>query len=184
MKRPWQRPAVSAAVAALTATVLAAGVAACGNNNSPSSVASGIESVASGAASVASGAASAASGAASAAASVGAKATGAAASASASAQKKIDDIKGGTNVKSDVTLAAPAIKNGRSTVDVTVRNTADSTKSFAVKVDYKDTSGNLLDTVVVTLSDVPAGQSKSATAQSNRDLTGEVKTDVSQALRY
>ncbi|MGV9311157.1 FxLYD domain-containing protein [Streptomyces sp. NPDC003691] len=177
MNRPWRRPVVSAAVAALTATALAAGVAACGNDNSPSSVASSVASVASGAASVASGAASAA-------ASIGAKATDAAASASASAQKKIDDIKGGTDVKGDVTLAAPAIKGGRSTVDVTVRNTADSAKSFAVKVDYKDTSGNLLDTVVVTVSDVPAGQSKSTTAESNRDLTGEVKTDVSQALRY
>ncbi|QDY77977.1 hypothetical protein FQU76_17340 [Streptomyces qinzhouensis] len=177
MKRPWRRPVVSAAVAALTATALAAGVAACGNNNSPSSVASGIASVASGAASVASGAASAAS-------SIGAKATGAAASASASAQQKIDEIKGGVNVKNDVTLAAPAVKDGHSTVDVTARNTADSTKTFTVKVDYKDTSGNLLDTVVVTLSDVPAGQSKSATAQSNRKLTGEVKTDVAQAVRH
>ncbi|MFE0421616.1 FxLYD domain-containing protein [Streptomyces sp. NPDC058953] len=167
MNRPWQRPAVSAAVAALTAAVLAAGVTACGNSNSPSSVVSG-----------------AASAAASAASSVGAEATAAIASATSAAGNKLDEIKGGVNAKDDVTLAAPAAKDGYSTVDVTVRNTTDATKSFGVKVDYKDASGNLLDTTVVTVSDVPANGTKSATAKSNRKLTGEVKTDVSQALRY
>ncbi|MEU3603518.1 hypothetical protein ABZ714_33145 [Streptomyces sp. NPDC006798] len=164
---PWRRPALSAAVAALTAGALAMGVTSCDSDSSPSSVVS-----------------DAASAAASAAASVGAEATAAIASATSAAGDKLDQIQDGVNVKDDVTLAAPATKDGYSTVDVTVRNTADSAKSFGVKVDYKDASGNLLDTVVVTISDVPANGTKSATAKSNRKLTGDVRTDVSQALRY
>ncbi|MEU9609812.1 FxLYD domain-containing protein [Streptomyces sp. NPDC048057] len=170
MTTPWKRPAVSAALAALTATALAAGAAAC-SNGSPSETASSAASKAISAAS-------------SAVASVGAQATGAIASATASAQQKLDEIKGGVNAADDVALADQATKDGYATVKVTARNTADSTKSFAVQVNYRDASGNLLDAAVVTVSDVPAGQSKDATAQSNRKLSGEVKTEVGTAVRY
>ncbi|MEU5977423.1 FxLYD domain-containing protein [Streptomyces sp. NPDC047315] len=169
MTTPWKRPAVSAAIAALTATALAAGAAAC--SSSPSESASSAASKAISAAS-------------SAVASVGAQATGAIASATASAQKKLDDIKGGVNAADEVSLTDQATKDGYATVKVTARNTADSTKSFAVQVNYRDASGNLLDAAVVTVSDVSAGQSKDATAQSNRKLTGEVKTEVGTAVRY
>ncbi|WP_437058038.1 hypothetical protein [Streptomyces sp. enrichment culture] len=106
-------------------------------------------------------------------------------SATAEVQQRFDDITGGVDVKKDVTLGKPTTdRDGRAAAEVTVRNTAGSTKSFAVQVTYNDQGGNFLDTVVVTVADVPAGETRSGTARSNRDLSGNVKTEVSRALRY
>jgi hypothetical protein len=106
-------------------------------------------------------------------------------SATAEVQQRFDDITGGIDVKKDVTLGKPATdRDGRVTVEVTVRNTAGSAKSFAVQVTFTDQAGNFHDTVVVTINDVPAAESRSGKARSNRDLSGDVKTEVSRALRY
>ncbi|MFH8608694.1 FxLYD domain-containing protein [Streptomyces sp. NPDC018029] len=68
---------------------------------------------------------------------------------------------------------------------VTAENRADSSKSFAVQVTFKDADGKLLDTVVTKVSGVPAGTSKDATARSTHKLDGDdVKADVTTALRY
>ncbi|MGW1770208.1 FxLYD domain-containing protein [Streptomyces sp. NPDC002104] len=123
--------------------------------------------------------------AASAAASAQSQAADAVDSATAAAKKKLAEVKDGVDAQDAVTLGAvTADGDGRSAVTVTARNTDGSTKSFAVQVDYKDASGNALDTVVVTVSDVPAGQSKDATARSTRKLSGEVRATVGTALRY
>ncbi|MFF4398251.1 FxLYD domain-containing protein [Streptomyces sp. NPDC001480] len=107
------------------------------------------------------------------------------ASASAEAGNKLNEVKNGVNAKDAVTLGTPApTSDGYMTVDVTAVNKASSTKSFAVQVNFTDSSGNLLDTTVVTVSDVAAGQSGRATARSHRKLTGQVKTAVARALRY
>lgn len=76
------------------------------------------------------------------------------ASATAEVGQKFDDIKGGVDVRDDVQLGTPT------------------------------TSGNLLDAVAVTVSDVAAGGSGKATARSNRDLSGGVKAEVGRAVRY
>ncbi|MFJ5305361.1 hypothetical protein [Streptomyces sp. NPDC088350] len=149
---------------ALTAGVALLGLTGCSGDNSPSSVAGK---------------------AASAAASIGAQATGAIASATAEAGRRLDEVKNGVDAKDAVKLGTPATDSaGRSTVEVTVDNSAGSARSFAVQVEFKDKGGNLLDTVVVTVSDVPAGKSATATARSNRDLSGGVRADVGAALRY
>jgi len=107
------------------------------------------------------------------------------ASASAEAGHKLDEVKNGVNAKDAVQLGAPAAtSDGHMSVGVTADNKADATKSFAVQVNFKDSSGNLLDTTVATVSDIPAGKSGKATAQSHRKLTGQVKTEVARALRY
>ncbi|GAA2239024.1 hypothetical protein GCM10010232_27390 [Streptomyces amakusaensis] len=113
-------------------------------------------------------------------------ATAAVASATAAVDRKLDDIKDGADAKDEITLGAPGKDgDGRTTVKVTAANTADSAKSFAVQVDFRDSGGNLLDTTLVTVSDVPAKGSKDGTARSNRKLSGdEVKTEVGRALRY
>jgi len=98
--------------------------------------------------------------------------------------RQLDEIKGGVDVKSDVKLGTPGTDGGRATVEVTAANTTDSTRSFAVQVDFTDASGNRLDTVVLTVSDVAGDKSGTATARSNRDLSGEVKTEVARAVRY
>ncbi|MET7487143.1 FxLYD domain-containing protein [Streptomyces sp. NPDC005538] len=117
--------------------------------------------------------------------SVGSQAASAVSSATAEAGRRLDEVKNGVDAKDAVKLGAPATDSaGRSTVEITADNTADSAKSFAVQVEFKDAGGNLLDTVVVTVSDVAAGKSGKATARSNRELSGEVKAEVGRALRY
>lgn len=107
------------------------------------------------------------------------------ASATDTAQKKLGEIKDGVDAKDAATLGEVTTDgDGRATVQVTTRNAADSTKSFAVQVNFRDGGGNLLDTVVVTVPDVAAGQSKEATARSTHALSGTVKGDIGTALRY
>lgn len=113
------------------------------------------------------------------------KAASAFASATAEAGRQFDEIKGGIDAKDAVTLGTPKTDgDGRTTVEVTADNTTDSTKSFAVQVDFSDEDGNRLDSAVLTLSDVQAGQSGKATVRSNRKLSGEVKAEVARAVRY
>ncbi|MEV0176792.1 FxLYD domain-containing protein [Streptomyces sp. NPDC050803] len=116
--------------------------------------------------------------------SVVSKAASAAESLASEAGDELDDIKNGVDAKDAVSLGTPAASDGRTTVEVTAENTADSAKSFAVRVDFTDEDGNLLDAVVVTVSDVPAGESKKGTARSHRELSGEVKAEVERAVRY
>ncbi|MFF9279159.1 FxLYD domain-containing protein [Streptomyces griseosporeus] len=136
------------------------------------------------------------SGAASKAASAGAEVTAAAsslasrgasalASATAEVRRRLDSVKGGVDARDDVKLGKPATDDdGRTTVRVTARNTADGKKSFAVQVDFLDGDGNLLDTVLVTVRDVAAGASGEATARSTHPLSGSVQVRVATALRY
>ncbi|WP_149182547.1 FxLYD domain-containing protein [Streptomyces sp. TRM49041] len=153
--------AVGALVTVLTATAVG-----CGENDtgSPSDLASRATATA---ASLASGAAEALE------------------SATAEAGRKLEEIKGGIDAEDEVTLGdVTADDDGRSTVEVTARNTADSVKSFAVQVDFRDPQGNLLDVVIVTVTDVADGATKRATARSNRTLSGDVKAEVGTAVRY
>ncbi|MEE1767314.1 FxLYD domain-containing protein [Streptomyces sp. JV185] len=130
-------------------------------------------------------ASSTASKAASAAASAASRGADVVASATAAAGEKLNGFKNGVNAKSDVELGTPSTDNdGRATVKVTVKNSTDSAKSYAVQVNFRDGSGNLLDTVVVTVDDIGPRASKDATARSNRKLSGEVKAEVGRALRH
>ncbi|MFF3323413.1 FxLYD domain-containing protein [Streptomyces sp. NPDC002889] len=107
------------------------------------------------------------------------------ASATAEAHKKLDSIKGGVDARDEVTLGDPSTDaDGRSTVDVSARNTDDTTRSFAVQVNFEDKDGNLLDTVVVTIADVPAGKTGRGTARSKRKMSGDITVKVGSALRY
>ncbi|WP_326595290.1 hypothetical protein [Streptomyces brevispora] len=126
-----------------------------------------------------------ASNAASAAASVASKGADAVASATAAAEDKLKSFKDGVNASGDVKAAATVTdKDGRATSKVTVRNSTDSKQSYAVQINFRDPSGNLLDTVVVTVDDVAAKATKEATARSNRKLEGAVKAEVGEALRH
>ncbi|MFE0251389.1 FxLYD domain-containing protein [Streptomyces sp. NPDC059010] len=117
--------------------------------------------------------------------SVASKAASAYASATAEAGRQLDEIKGGIDAKNSVRLGdTETDSDGRTTVEVTAENTTDSTKSFAVQVNFKDEDGNLLDAAVVTVSDVAANKTANATARSTRDLSGEVQAEVERAVRY
>lgn len=164
------------------AVCCAAALTGCSDDGTPSSVSSAASKAASAAESLGREATAAASSLASGFAS---EASSAIASATADVGRRLDDIKGGVDVKSDVALGTPGTdKDGRTTVEVKASNTADSSKSIAVQVDFNDPAGNRLDTVVVTVSDVAAGGTGTKTARSNRDLSGEVKAEVVRAVRY
>ncbi|MEE1842635.1 hypothetical protein [Streptomyces sp. JV190] len=128
---------------------------------------------------------STASRAASAAASVASRGADVVASATAAASEKLNNFKNGVNAKDDVELGGPTTDgDGRATAKVTVKNSTDSSKSYAVQVNFRDGKGNLQDTVVVTVADVAAKTSKDAVARSNRKLSGDIKADVGTALRH
>ena len=140
--------------AALLTTLALTGLTACSDDDSPSSVASKVASAAS-------------------------RAGEAVSSATAEAGRRFDDIKNGVDAKDDVRLGTPATaSDGRTTVEVTATNSADSAKSFTVEVDFTDRNGKLLDAVVLTVSDVPAGGSGKGTARSTHDLSGDVRAKV------
>ncbi|WP_405585942.1 FxLYD domain-containing protein [Streptomyces sp. NBC_01092] len=117
--------------------------------------------------------------------SVASEAASAYASATAEANRQLDEIAGGIDATDAVKLGDPTTdSDGRASVEVTADNTTDSTKSFAVQVNFKDENGNLLDAAVVTVSDVAANKSGKATARSTRDLSGDVRAEVERAVRY
>jgi hypothetical protein len=162
-------------LAVFVVAALATQLTACSDDGSPSGTASKAASAASKAASAVSQAASAAT-----------QAGDALASATAEAGRKFDEFKGGVDAKDEVKLdgnASPG-SDGRATVKVTVTNPTSSAKSYVVQVDFRDQSGNLLDTTVVTVNDVAGGASKDGTARSNRSLTGDVKAGVARAVRH
>ncbi|MBB6416093.1 hypothetical protein [Streptomyces sp. AK010] len=106
-------------------------------------------------------------------------------SATAEAGRRLDDIQDGIDVKGDVRIGTPVTgSDGRVRAEVTVRNSDDSTRSFAVQVDFKSSGGDLVDTVIVTVEHVQAGESATATARSTHDLSGDIRTDVARAVRY
>ncbi|WP_245173521.1 hypothetical protein [Streptomyces aureus] len=171
-QRDGIRGPVRLILAASVVVALATQLAACSDDSTPSGTASKAASAASKAASAVSEAAT--------------RAGDAVASATAEAGRRFDEFKGGVDAKSEVKTAGAASpdSDGRATVKVTATNPTSSAKSYVVQVDFRDQSGNLLDTTVVTVDDVAGGGSKDATARSNRSLTGDVKTDVARAARH
>ncbi|GHG61852.1 hypothetical protein [Streptomyces griseocarneus] len=126
-----------------------------------------------------------ASAASSAAASLASQGAAALASATAEARRKLDEVHNGVDAKGEVTLGTPTTgSDGRATVEVVAHNTADSAKSFAVLVQFKDTDGNLLDAAVVTLSDVAPGKDGKATVHGTHKVSGDIRAEVGRALRY
>jgi hypothetical protein len=143
---------------------LSAVLAGCGGDGTPSDIASKAESAVG---------------------SIASEASGAVESATAEAQRRLDDIQGGIDVKGDVKTGPPVTgSDGRVRTEVTARNTDDSTRSFAVQVDFRNGEGQLVDTVIVTVDHVQAGHSATATARSTHDLSGGVRTEVARAVRY
>ncbi|MGW5130659.1 hypothetical protein [Streptomyces sp. NPDC004135] len=117
--------------------------------------------------------------------SIASRATEAVESAAAEAERRLGDIQDGVDVKGDVEAGKPVTgSDGRVRSEITVRNTDDTARSFAVQVDFEDSGGRLVDTVIVTVGHVQAGQSATATARSTHDLSGDIRVEVPRAVRY
>nr|WTB30682.1 hypothetical protein OG781_15320 [Streptomyces sp. NBC_00830] len=106
------------------------------------------------------------------------------ASASAAAQEQLQNFKNGVNAGKDVKAGKVTEQGGRATTKITVTNSTDSAKSYIVQINFRDPSGNLLDSTVVTVDDVQPGTPKDATARSNRTLAGDLTAEVGRALRH
>ncbi|MFJ7246662.1 FxLYD domain-containing protein [Kitasatospora sp. NPDC098652] len=136
----------------------------------------------------ASAAASAASALASAAGGVGGLLGSAQAEASAAvsaASSAVAGIKGGLDAKGDVSVGAVSTgSDGKPQAQLTVTNHGQESYRYVVQVNFTDGSGTLLDATAVTVQDVAAGQSAQATAQANRELSGTVKAEVANAVRF
>ncbi|MFK0021458.1 hypothetical protein [Streptomyces sp. NPDC090798] len=147
-------------MAAVLLLALGASLAGCSHGTTPSDVASAASSLAS-------------------------QAGGTLASATAEAGRKFGEFKNGLDARGEVKLGDQVTIDsaGRAAVKVTATNPTSKAKRYAVQVDFRDKGGNLLDTVVVTLNDVPAGAAKAATARSNRALSGDVTAAVARAVR-
>ncbi|MEU2658532.1 hypothetical protein ABZ615_24865 [Streptomyces sp. NPDC007325] len=156
---------VRGAAAGLLAGAVLLGTAACSDDGNP--VSGAVSEAASAVASAAEGV------------------TDAASEAASKAEQQLSEIKDGVDARDEVRLGDPATDaDGRTTVPVTVDNTDDQARSFAVQVTFKDGDGKLVDTVVVTISDVPAGKPGEGTARSTHKLSGSVTPSVTTALRY
>ncbi|MFI8420524.1 hypothetical protein [Streptomyces sp. NPDC085479] len=156
---------VRGAAAGLLAGAVLLGTAACSDDGNP--VSGAVSEAASAVASAAEGV------------------TDAASEAAAKAEQQLSEVKDGVDARDEVRLGDPATDaDGRTTVPVTVDNTDDQARSFAVQVTFKDGEGKLVDTVVVTISDVPAGKPGEGTARSTHKLSGSVTPSVTTALRY
>ncbi|MFB7931637.1 hypothetical protein ACFC4C_21295 [Streptomyces sp. NPDC056039] len=149
--------------AALT-LALAAALTGCGGDGSPSDAASKAESAVG---SIASGASEAVE------------------SATAEAGRRLDDIQGGIDVKGDVKVGPPTIgSDDRARAEVTVDNTDDTARSFAVQINFTDADKQLIDTVIVTVNQVQPDHTATATARSTHDVSGDVRAEVARAVRY
>jgi hypothetical protein len=154
------------AFACLTATT----AAGCGS--SASNAASQASSAASQAASKAGDAASSA-------------ASQAAASASSAAASAMAAAKGAFDATSDVKAGEVSTdSDGRTSSELTVTNPTSDPHDYTISVSFTDDSDKLLDATVVTVSGVAANGSATATARSNRTLTGATTVKVTGAVRH
>ncbi|MFD5759556.1 FxLYD domain-containing protein [Streptomyces sp. NPDC127044] len=160
IRAPGVRRAGPGSAAVVLLLALGACLAGCSDGASPSDVASAASSLAS-------------------------EAGDSLASATAEAGRRFNEFKNGLDAKGEVKLGDRVTIDsaGRATVKATATNPTSEAKTYAIQVDFRDKGGNLLDTVVVTLNDVPAGAAKDATARSTRTLSGDVTADVARAVR-
>jgi hypothetical protein len=111
--------------------------------------------------------------------------TSALASAQSAAASAFASATGGVDARENVTLGgATSTADGKLQVPVTVVNHGHGSARYTVQVAFKDTGGNLQDTVALTLGPVAEGQTGTGTATSHRALPSGTAVSVAAALRY
>lgn len=116
---------------------------------------------------------------------VGSAASQASSSVSSAASSALADISGAVTAASDVTAGPVTIgSDGRAVSQLTVHNPTSETHDYTISVAFDDPSGNLLDATALTVSKVPANGSATATARSNRNLSGALTAKIVAAVRH
>ncbi|MFI6419435.1 hypothetical protein ACIBG6_18835 [Streptomyces sp. NPDC050842] len=106
------------------------------------------------------------------------------AAVASAAEEKMNEVKDGVNATGDVKAGTTSTDGDRTIAEITATNPQDKTADYTVMVNFRDDSGNLLDSVVLNINGVEPGASKSGTARSNRTLTGATTAEIAQALRH
>ncbi|MFI0987665.1 hypothetical protein [Streptomyces exfoliatus] len=106
------------------------------------------------------------------------------AAVASAAEEKMNEVKDGVNAGGDVEAGPTSTDGDRTVAQITATNPKDTAVDYTIMVNFRDAEGNLLDSVVLSISGVEPGASKSGTARSNRTLTGATKAEISQALRH
>ncbi|CAM5592014.1 hypothetical protein STANM309S_00529 [Streptomyces tanashiensis] len=96
----------------------------------------------------------------------------------------MNEVKDGVNAGGDVSAGPTSTDGDRTVSTITATNPKDKTADYTVMVNFRDSDGNLLDAVVLTIDGVEPGKSKTGTARSNRTLSGDPKAEIAQALRH
>lgn len=109
-----------------------------------------------------------------------------AASASAAARAALDAASGRGNATADVSLTGlpTAQTGGLHAVVVNVVNRTTAPASYAVKVEFADSSGKVVDTAVVGTAEVAPGDKATPIAFSSKDADKKLFPRVAQAQRY
>ncbi|WP_327070452.1 FxLYD domain-containing protein [Kitasatospora sp. NBC_01302] len=189
---------LTAATALVLTAGAVAGLAACSSSSKTSSggatsatpfspaTASFSGSVPSGVSSLASSAQAAVSSVSAAAASFEASVSAAGAKAQASASAALADVTGTGNAVGDVTLTGvpKATSGGLNAVVVTITNSTSSAANYAVRIDFLDASGAKVDSTVVGVQHLAAGQKAQPVAFSTKDTDVALSAKVTTAQRY
>ena len=111
-------------------------------------------------------------------------ATAAAASAASAAQRKLDEVKDGTDATGEVKAGPTSTDGDRTVAEITATNRKDKRADYTVLVNFRDAQGNLLDSVVVSVDGVEPGATATGRARSNRSLSGDTTAQIGRALRH
>ncbi|WP_329563804.1 hypothetical protein [Kitasatospora sp. NBC_01266] len=195
-RRPLAAPLALATGAALCVGGVLAGCSSSSTSKATStatSAASAAQSLASQAASAAqslasqgsSAAASVVSQAAAAASSLASSGSTALASAQSAAASALASATGGFNASDDVSVGQASINSdSRAQVQVTVTNHQSQAERYVIEVNFKDSSGTLLDTSVLTVPSLQPNGTTQATVTSTMPLSGNVTASVGHALGF
>ncbi|MFI9328879.1 hypothetical protein ACIGZJ_15180 [Kitasatospora sp. NPDC052868] len=95
-------------------------------------------------------------------------------------------LENGGNALGDVTITGLSRANtgGLHAVVVTITNSGLDTASYAVQVDFTDTSGKSVDSAVVGVENLPAGETAAPVAFSRKPPDQKLLPVVVKALRY
>ncbi|MGW2299868.1 hypothetical protein [Streptomyces sp. NPDC001809] len=106
------------------------------------------------------------------------------AAVASAAEQKMNEVKDGVNATGDVSAGPTSTDGDRTVAEITATNPKDKNADYTVMVTFRDEEGNFLDSVVLSIDGVAPGKSKTATARSNRTLSGDPKAEIGQALRH
>ncbi|MEV5170906.1 hypothetical protein AB0L10_07425 [Streptomyces flaveolus] len=106
--------------------------------------------------------------------------------ARAEAQKQLAKVKGRGNATNDVSMTGVPLSqtNNVRALLVTMTNRTDKPASFAVQVDFSDSHGKVVETVVVGAQNVKPGQKAERYAISHKPPEPHLTAELAKAQRY